>query len=176
MPAPKHSRPLIRSIPGVTGARAAIGPWSRKAVGLASVLATSASVAQEAAAPGPSVTESSAAPTPLEATPETAPVQEETVVLPTVKVVGEAESYHYQLVGGSDLQAMVGKEVKVTGDVLGKGKDVDVKRTEKSVEAPATGARDAQPAVKTTEEIEMQVEQLHVDAISATGNSCQAAR
>ena len=89
---------------------------------------------------------------------------------------GEAESYHYQLVGGSDLQAMVGKEVKVTGDMLGKGKDVDVKRTEKSVEAPATGARDAQPAVKTTEEIEMQVEQLHVDAISATGNSCQAAR
>src|SRR5262245_18845975 len=41
---------------------------------------------------------------------------------------GEAETFHYVLIGGSDLQAMLGKEVKVAGDIVGKGKDVDVRR------------------------------------------------
>jgi hypothetical protein len=85
---------------------------------------------------------------------------------------GEAENFHYVLVGGNDLQSMLGKEVKVTGDVVGKGKDVDVKQSEtaKDNQKPAT---DAAPAVKTTEEIELQVEQLNVSSIAATGSPCQ---
>jgi hypothetical protein len=85
---------------------------------------------------------------------------------------GEAETFHYVLVGGNDLQSMLGKEVKVAGEVVGKGKDVDVKRTESSKETDKATA-DATPAVKTTEEIELQVEQLKVSSITATGGSCQ---
>ena len=86
---------------------------------------------------------------------------------------GEAETFHYVLVGGNDLQSMLGKEVKVAGDVVGKGKDVDVKRTESAKDAGKATA-DATPAVKTTEEIEMQVEQLNVSSVTATGGSCPA--
>jgi hypothetical protein len=88
---------------------------------------------------------------------------------------GEAETFHYVLVGGNDLQSMLGKEVKVAGDVVGKGKDVDVKRTTAAKEADKT-KDDATPAVKTTEEIEMQVEQLNVTSVTATGASCETAR
>jgi F0F1-type ATP synthase epsilon subunit len=86
---------------------------------------------------------------------------------------GEAETFHYQLVGGGDLQSMVGKEVKVIGDVAGTGKDVDVKRTEKSAEATTPGSKDATAAVRTTEQIELQVERLNVASVAATGAPCQ---
>jgi hypothetical protein len=85
---------------------------------------------------------------------------------------GEAETFHYVLVGGNDLQSMLGKEVKVTGDVVGKGRDVDVKRTE-ATKGTDQDKRDAAPAVKTTEEIAMQVEQLNVSSVTATGSTCQ---
>jgi hypothetical protein len=87
---------------------------------------------------------------------------------------GEAETFHYQLMGGDNLQSMVGKEVKVRGEVVGKGKDVDIKRTEAT---PAEAAKsDATAAVKTTEEIEMQVERLNVETISEIGSTCQPTR
>jgi hypothetical protein len=85
---------------------------------------------------------------------------------------GEAETYHYVLVGGNDLQSLLGKEVKVSGDVVGKGKDVDVKRTEAAKDTEKATS-DAKPAVQTTEEIELQVEQLKVSSVTATGALCQ---
>jgi hypothetical protein len=88
---------------------------------------------------------------------------------------GEAETFHYELVGGSDLQSMVGKEVRVIGDVAGKGKDVDIKRTERSTEPEKAPGVDATAAVKTTEQIEMQVERLKVASITPTGSACQSA-
>lgn len=88
---------------------------------------------------------------------------------------GEAETFHYVLVGGNDLQSMLGKEVKVAGEVVGKGRDIDVKRTEASKDSEKTTA-DATPAVKTTEVIEMQVEQLKVSSVTATGGSCPSAQ
>jgi hypothetical protein len=89
---------------------------------------------------------------------------------------GEAETFHYELVGGGDLQSMVGKEVKVIGDVVGKGKDVDVKSTGKSAEATTPGSADATAAVKTTEQIELQVERLNVASVAATGAPCLAVK
>jgi len=86
---------------------------------------------------------------------------------------GEAETYHYQLMGGNDLASMVGKEVKVTGALVGKGKDVDAEA--KSTEpAPKSGATDATPVVQTTEQVELQVEQLRVASIAPTGSECRA--
>jgi len=87
---------------------------------------------------------------------------------------GEAETYHYQLVGGNDLQAMVGKEVKVTGSVVGKGKDIDVKGAERTSNLPKASGTETTPAVKTTEEVEMQVERLNVTSVTPTGNPCSA--
>jgi hypothetical protein len=86
---------------------------------------------------------------------------------------GEAETFHYQLVGGNDLQGYVGKEVVVKGSVEGKGKDVNMEskdRTDTSAKASGEGAT---PVVKSTEEIEMQVERLNVVSVAPTGANCQ---
>ena len=84
---------------------------------------------------------------------------------------GEAETFHYLLVGGNGLQAMVGKEGRVIGTVSGKGKDVDVKTADKTA-APANSDA-ATAAVKTTEEIELQVERLNVQSATPTGSACR---
>ena len=88
---------------------------------------------------------------------------------------GEAETYHYQLMGGNDLASMAGKEVKVTGALVGKGKDVDV-AAKNANPAAKSEATDATPVVETTEEVELQVEQLRVASITPTGSECPANR
>ena len=88
---------------------------------------------------------------------------------------GEAETYHYQLVGGNDLASMVGKEVKVTGAIVGKGKDVDAK-AETVEKEPKSSGSDATPVVETTEQVELQVEQLKVASVIPTGSECRVAR
>jgi hypothetical protein len=87
---------------------------------------------------------------------------------------GEAETYSYQLVSGTNLQDYVGREVTVKGIIEGHGKDVDFQEKEKTV-LPETksGDKDVTPAIKTKEEIELQVEQLRVDSINPTGSPCQ---
>jgi hypothetical protein len=86
---------------------------------------------------------------------------------------GEAETFHYQLVGGNGLQSMVGKEVRVVGAVSGKGKDVDVKAADSTTTPAKSGSGDATAAVKTTEQIEMQVEKLNVQSVTPTGSACR---
>ncbi len=87
---------------------------------------------------------------------------------------GEAETFHYQLIGGNDLQVYVGKEVVVKGSVEGKGKDVNIEAKDKADKASAKPSGDqATPVVKSTEEIEMQVERLNVASVAPTGASCQ---
>jgi len=88
---------------------------------------------------------------------------------------GEAETYHYQLVGGNDLGSMVGKEVKVTGALVGKGKDVDA-AAETTTQPAQRSDKDAVPVVETTEQIELQVEQLKVASIVPTGAECLLGR
>ena len=87
---------------------------------------------------------------------------------------GEAETFHYQLVGGNGLQSMVGKEVRVIGALSGKGKDVDVKAADQAAAPANSGSGAATAAVKTTEEIELQVERLNVQSATPTGSPCRA--
>ena len=87
---------------------------------------------------------------------------------------GEAETFHYQLVGGNDLPSYVGKEVTVTGSVTGDGKDVNLESKDKKVREPKR-SDDITSAVESREEIEMQVEQLHVASIAPTGAPCRIA-
>jgi len=86
---------------------------------------------------------------------------------------GEAETFHYQLVGGNDLQAYVGKEVVVKGSVEGNGKDVNIETKDKADRPAKAGGDQATPVVKSTEEIEMQVERLNVASVMPTGAACQ---
>jgi hypothetical protein len=86
---------------------------------------------------------------------------------------GEAETFHYQLVGGNDLQQYVGKEVVVKGVKKGHGKDVNIESKEKTEGAPTKSRGDqVTPAIESKEEIEMQVEQLNVASIAPTGGAC----
>jgi hypothetical protein len=86
---------------------------------------------------------------------------------------GEAESFHYQLLGGSDLQQYVGKEVVVKGSVEGKGDDVNIETKEPTGAVPKSRGEEVTPAVESTHEIEMQVERLNVASIAPTGSACQ---
>ncbi len=87
---------------------------------------------------------------------------------------GEAGTYHYQLVGGNDLQQYVGKEVVVKGVREGRGADVNIEAKEKR-EGTATKSRGDRvtPAIESKEEIELQVERLNVASITPTGATCQ---
>jgi hypothetical protein len=86
---------------------------------------------------------------------------------------GEAESYHYQLVGGTNLQQYVGKEVMVKGSIEGKGKDVNIETKEPETTAPKSRGEEVTPAIESKHEIEMQVERLNVASVTPTGSVCQ---
>jgi hypothetical protein len=84
---------------------------------------------------------------------------------------GEAETFHYQLIGGANLQQYIGKEVKVSGSIKGDGADVDIETKEKT-EEPKRRGDEVTPAIESKQEIELQVEQLNVASIAPTGSSC----
>ncbi len=86
---------------------------------------------------------------------------------------GEAESFHYQLVGGTNLQQYVGKEVVVKGSTEGKGADVNIETKEPETTAPKSRGQEVTPAIESKHEIEMQVERLNVASVTPTGSACQ---
>jgi hypothetical protein len=88
---------------------------------------------------------------------------------------GEVPTYTYALVGGTDLQAHVGRQVEVRGRVDDDGSDeVDVDTKDK-VELPQArvGGDTVTPAIETKEEVELEVRRLHVTSVTPTGRSCQ---
>jgi hypothetical protein len=87
---------------------------------------------------------------------------------------GEAETYHYQLVGGNDLQQYVNKEVVVKGVREGRGADVNMESKEKAEGTPTKRRGDeVTPAIASKGEIELQVERLNVASVTPTGAACQ---
>lgn len=86
---------------------------------------------------------------------------------------GEAESFHYQLVGGNNLQQYIGKEVVVKGSVEGDGDDVNLESKDREVREPKSRGEEVTPAIESKHEIEMQVERLNVASITPTGSRCQ---
>jgi hypothetical protein len=91
---------------------------------------------------------------------------------------GEVPTYTYELVGGTDLQAHVGRTVQVRGRLDDDRNDeVDIDNKDK-VELPKTqvGGDDVTPAIETKEEVELQVRRLHVASVTPTGSACQAAQ
>jgi hypothetical protein len=96
---------------------------------------------------------------------------------PAVAIAGRAvagderETHSYVLVGGNNLQQHLGKRVEVVGTIEGGSRQVEHEAEKKQVEPDATGSGD-QPTVKTEEEVEVQVQQLHVRDVRAVPGDC----
>ena len=87
-------------------------------------------------------------------------------------VVGdERETHSYVLVGGNNLQSMVGKRVEVTGTVSGRERELEHDAKQKSEATNATGGKET-PTVKTTEEVEVEFRQLHVQQVREVAQTC----
>jgi hypothetical protein len=83
----------------------------------------------------------------------------------------ERETHSYVLVGGTNLQQHLGKRVEVIGTIEGGSKQVEHEAEKKQVEPDATGSGD-KPTVKTQEDVEVQVRQLHVREVRPVAGNC----
>jgi hypothetical protein len=83
----------------------------------------------------------------------------------------ERDTHSYVLIGGDNLPAHLGKRVEVTGTLTGKTRDMEQEATSKSSAPPAAPGGDT-PTVKTTEDIDMTVRQLNVQAIRELAPKC----
>ena len=83
----------------------------------------------------------------------------------------ERETHSYVLVGGTNLQQHLGKRVEVIGTLEGGSKQVEHEAEKKQVEPDATGSGD-KPTVKTQEDVEVQVRQLHVREVRPVAGNC----
>lgn len=87
------------------------------------------------------------------------------------RATGEPVStYAYQLVGGSGIEAHVGKNVEVTGHVSSKEADLEVKNKTSAEPAPAQPG--LEPKVESKERIDLEVRELHVQSVRSLGSTC----
>jgi hypothetical protein len=88
---------------------------------------------------------------------------------------GEVPTYTYELVGGSEeLASHVGKKVAVKGRLDDDRDDELDKEVKSKTELPPTRSGDdvVTPAIRTKEELEIQVRRLRVESITPTGSAC----
>ena len=83
----------------------------------------------------------------------------------------ERDTHAYVLVGGTDLQAHLGKRVEVTGTLSGKTREMEQESSKKTSAAPAESGGDT-PTVKTTEDIDVEVRQLTVREVRDVAPTC----
>ena len=83
----------------------------------------------------------------------------------------ERDTHSYVLIGGENLQALLGKRVEVIGTLSGRTEDMEQKDTKKTETAPATSGGDT-PTVKTQEEVDLQVRQLNVRQVRDLAPTC----
>lgn len=84
----------------------------------------------------------------------------------------ERETHSYILVGGNNLQQHLGRRVEVIGTISGGSRQVEHEAEKKNVEPNATGG-DEKPTVRTSEDVEVQVRQLHVREVRSVAGDCQ---
>lgn len=83
----------------------------------------------------------------------------------------ERDTHSYVLIGGDNLQAHLGKRVEVTGTLTGKTQDMEQKTTKETESTPAAGSDT--PTVKTKEEVDLEVRQLHVREVRDLAPTCE---
>jgi len=86
----------------------------------------------------------------------------------------ERDTHTYALVGGSNLQAHIGRQVEVTGTVAGRDREVDVDQKESTRQPTGTTGTGEQvtPKVESRTEIEVQARQLTVRSVRALDQPC----
>jgi hypothetical protein len=83
----------------------------------------------------------------------------------------ERETHSYVLVGGDNLTQHLGKRVEVTGKLAGRTQEMEQDARKTTESAPSTAGGDT-PTVKTKEEIDLEVRQLHVSAVKSVAPTC----
>lgn len=84
----------------------------------------------------------------------------------------ERETHSYILTGGDNLQQYLGRRVEVVGTVMGGEREIEHDARKKTDVPNATGG-DEKPAVKTTEEIEVEVRTLQVREVRPVAGDCK---
>jgi hypothetical protein len=83
----------------------------------------------------------------------------------------ERDTHTYVLVGGDNLTPHLGKRVEVTGKLSGRPQEMEQTAKKTTEGTPATSGGDT-PTVKTKEEIDLEVRQLHVSAVKSVAPTC----
>ena len=92
----------------------------------------------------------------------------------TARVAGQTQpTYTYELVGGQNLDQHAGQQVTVRGRLDDEKDDVDFEREREAVVDEPTPRGDT-PTVTSTEEVEVEVRRIFVEAVEGTGQPCLA--
>ena len=87
--------------------------------------------------------------------------------------MGERDTHSYVLVGGSNLQAHVGKRVEVQGTLSGRQQELEHEAKSKSESPTGTSGQRDTPTVETKEAIDLEFQQLHVTDVRELAPTCQ---
>jgi hypothetical protein len=87
--------------------------------------------------------------------------------------MGERDTNSYVLVGGSNLQAHLGKRVEVQGTLVGRQHELDHEAKSKSESPVGTSGQRGTPTVETKEAVDLEFQQLNVRDVRELAPTCQ---
>lgn len=90
----------------------------------------------------------------------------------TARVAGQTQpTFTYELVGGQNLDRHAGQQVTVRGRLDDEKDDAEFEQERKAVVDEPTPRGDT-PTVTSTEQVEVEVRRIFVEAVEATGQPC----
>ena len=87
--------------------------------------------------------------------------------------MGERDTNSYVLVGGSNLQAHLGKRVEVQGTLVGRQQELEHEAKSKSESPTGTSGQRDTPTVETKESVDLEFQQLNVSDVRELSPTCQ---
>lgn len=87
--------------------------------------------------------------------------------------MGERDTHSYVLVGGTNLQAHLGKRVEITGTLVGREHEVEHEAKSKSESPTGTSGQRDTPTVETKEAVDLEFQQLNVGDVRELAPTCQ---
>jgi hypothetical protein len=92
----------------------------------------------------------------------------------TARVAGQTQpTFTYELVGGQNLDQHVGQQVSIRGRLDDEKDDAEFEQQRESAVDQPTPRGDT-PTVRSTEQIEVEVRRIFVEAVEGTGQACNA--
>ena len=87
--------------------------------------------------------------------------------------MGERDTNSYVLVGGSNLQAHLGKRVEIQGTLIGRQQELEHEAKSKSESPTGTSGQRDTPKVETKEAVDLEFQQLNVTDVRELAPTCQ---